>query len=103
MPVIDARIDVQHPDRLDARFVEDARLDHRQRTARAFFRRLKDQYDGVLRADRASLQYARRAKQHCCMRVVPARMHLPVHLRCVRYAAAFGDRQGVHIRAQPAT
>ncbi len=44
---IQPRVDVQHRDEVDGRLIEDARFDHRQRAARPFFCRLKDQHDAA--------------------------------------------------------
>src|SRR5580658_4900482 len=73
---IETIVDVQHRDRLDFRILHDARLDHRQRAARPFFRRLKQQHDGSLELVARSHQLARGTQEHRGVRIMPTRVHL---------------------------
>ncbi len=95
-----ADVDVQHRDRLDRRIVERAFVDHRQRAAGSFFRRLEQQHRGAVKRLARLVQHPRRAEQHRRVRVVAARVHLPGDRRRARFAGIFRDRQCIHVGAQ---
>jgi len=93
-------VDVQHRNRIDVRIVHRARLDHRERAARAFFRRLEEQHDVAAELLALRDEHARRAQEHRGVRVVAAGVHLAGNFRTKRFAAALGQRQRIHVGAQ---
>ena len=86
-------------DEIAGETLEQAVLQHLQRTANAFLGRLEDEVDGAVEV--AGLrQVLRRAEQHGGVAVMAAGMHAAGVLAGVRQAGRLQDRQRVHIGAQ---
>ncbi|MDF2797904.1 MAG: hypothetical protein K0R85_648 [Devosia sp.] len=99
MPSRDARPVVHAVDFVDAEALENAVLDHFAPAGAAFFGRLEDQGDSPIEVAGFS-EILGCAQQHGCVTIMAAGMHAARHRTGVRLARAFGDRQGIHIRAQ---
>ena len=74
--------------------------DHAFGAAAALFGRLKHELDGA-GPGRIPVEQRRRPQQRRRVPIVAARMHHARVGRRVRYAGGFGDRQRIHVRAQP--
>ena len=94
------RIHVQHRNRIHARILENALLNHRQRSAGPFFGRLKDQHDAAAQLLLHSNEHVRCTQQHRGVRVVSASVHSSFDFRREREPASFPYRQRVHIGPQ---
>ena len=71
-------IHVQGQDRVDARVFQCPALDHGQRAARPFFRRLKQQFDLAVQIKLMFLQQLGGSQQNGRMGIVAAGMHVVV-------------------------
>ena len=84
------------------RIFQHAVLDHRLGAAgcRVFFRRLEDQLHAAVEFILQFIQHIGCAKQHGRVGIVAAAVHHPGVLRGIREPGAFGNGQGVKVRAQ---
>ena len=97
---LEPRIDVEPEDRLDARLVERAFLDHHLGAAHGLLRRLEEELDGAGEVAAPLGEEARGAEQDRGVDVVAAGVHLARHLRAVGHVLAVLERQRVDVGAQ---
>ena len=96
-PRLEARVDVQHRDRVDLWIVHSAGLNHRQGATRTFFCGLKQEDGRTVKRLALALQDARRGQQHRRVRVVPTGMHLTRNFGAERLPRTLRERQCVHV------
>jgi hypothetical protein len=75
-------------------------VEHGERAADAFLAGLEDEVHRAIELARLG-QIARRAEQHGGVSVMPAGVHRALIAAAIRDVVGFGDRQRVHVGAQP--